>query len=220
MKTEAPPDAAAPNSSDAALFDQVATLPRWFSPDALRPVIDVNRRLLSLMQTSPVQLQLPAPLVQQVHSLDEVAVERLAGCPCLLVDVGFLKHRRGELIQRAQLKPLAVSAGRPAPALLTALARMTCWVAWHYARLYPAPAHLVLGMSPAVRHAFNALAIDELDELSAARSHRLRPRWLNNPAMWTALITAIKNQKPAIGAHARVLQLALGDLEDDRLKIS
>jgi hypothetical protein len=204
-------------SSDAALFEQMARLPRWFSAAALQPVADINRRVLALMVAEPAPLRVPPHIAQSLRCLDPSALEQIARCPCLLVDAGFRDEQRWKSLRRAasgaeeSLLPVASPS-------VVCLARLTFFVAWHYLRCYPEPATLVIGVRTGVGQALSALTIDELDRLAQTHSDWVQPRWMDRPSAWEKLISTSKAGGRPLGADLRGLQLALGELLDGAIE--
>ncbi len=199
-------------SSDAALFDQMGRLPRWFSAAALQPIRDINRRMLGLMAARPPGLPVANEIAEALRLLPASALERIAQCPCLLVSAGFEDDERwrGAKALAETLRSVDV-AHTPAERSVTALARGTLFVAWHYARTYPEAAGLVTGTRTASREALCDLTLDDLEQLAAARSEWIQPRWANRPSTWQRLLEASDTSTRPCTAELRGLQLVLGE---------
>lgn len=200
------------SSNDAALFEDASRLPRWFTPEALQPVRDINRRMLRLMTALPTMFLLAEDISTGLIALPAQALDRLALCPCLLVDAGFHDERRWSAAAEvaAKLRSASTTEERGPPAVV-ALARAALFVAWHFAHTYVDAADLVIGTRPTTARALRALSLEDLEQLATAHSDWIQPRWADRPGCWQQLLLAVQTSTGSFTGELRGLQLMLGE---------
>lgn len=184
------------------------------APGALAPLVEINDLALELMalRASEEATALPAILREPVdlwRALSADRRRRLAGCPFLLVDIGFdgAGHAsRGALEGvREREEPALWFAGEALPRL----SYLTLTYAWHLARTRRLAARFVLGLPDDSADWLAGLTLRQLGECLECSPRFLRPRWAANPAVWRHLLTAAASEEPADFELARLRGIQL-----------
>ena len=175
----------------------------------LRPLAEINQRMLESLQLAalagaaePRMPRLVMLLSEHWRRLDTAALQRLAGCPYLLVDAGFGQPERWE----QQLMPSVREAPGDSAYFQgpegIALIRRTLVFAWHLARSNRLGARVLLGMGARSAERIADSRLQDLDALAERGPSWILPRWEQQPTIWRQLIQAAR------GAHAGQLRLA------------
>ena len=182
----------------------------WCSTKTLAALVEVNELCIEVLcnlahdDTSAPSIPLVEHLRDALRSLDAQARRRAAQCPVLLVDVEF---RSTDWWQYVRRHPNTRRIAESSPSLprkpAIQLMRAALTLAWHTARFERETASLILGMSPAVADVVGAHNLREIDQLSQAYPHRVRPRWADRIVTWRALLLAAQGT----GATWRDLQI-------------
>jgi hypothetical protein len=194
--------------------------PRWFAPEALRPIHDLNRRLLSILVEESRRrdgaTSSTAALGEQLVSLDEEILWRLARVPISLVDAEFQLDEAWSAAAAGKRRDTVQLSESPLPrARALELAALTFGFAATTARSSRESARLIFGMSPVVADAFAGFTVDVVNWLGQARAHWVRPRWHDRPQEWRRLIETAEHAEaarlPPVGVRA--MNRLLADLE-------
>lgn len=164
-----------------------------FAADALRPIHELNRRLLSILIDEARKPAGTTPSVsvlgQQLGRLPDEMQSRLAGIPISLVDAGFLLEHRWASIaagSRHEKDSPISELVLPRPRALE-LAPVLFSLAASTARTSRESARLIFGMSLATADAFGQFTVPTVQWLGQARAHWVRPRWHCHPDIWGRL---------------------------------
>ncbi len=199
------------------------TTPTWEAQSGLgaatlESVLEVNEQVLTLLQAQ-CRAGGGWPLMRELNdlllNLDPQSMRRAAASTVLLADAGFADAALwsaaviGAVNDRLQHRPdpfFTVSGS-------VALMRRVATEAWHLARSQPAAARLLLGVSAANIEVIAGCSLGRLTELAETRSHWLRPRWENRPAIWCDLLRMAANNETGSLERMRVrgLQLLAAD---------
>ena len=186
----------------------------WLDAATLESVLEANEQALTLL-SAQCQRDDSAPLICKVKdlllSLDPKSLRRAATSAVLLVDAGFADARLwssavvGAVHDRPQSEP---------PPFFTvdgsvALMRLVVTQAWHLARSQPAAARLLFGLSALNLEVLGSCTLSRLIHLAETRSHWLRPRWEDRPAVWSDLLRVAGSEarRPLERMRVRGLQL-------------
>lgn len=195
-----------------------APMPRLFAPEALRPLHNLNRRLLDILVDESrrgTSVETIAALGKHLASLDEEVLWRLARVPISLVDAEFHHEEawHGVTIGRHSGHELFESPLPRARAL--ELAGLTFGLASTTAQASQECARLMFGMSPAVANSFANFTVDVVQWLGQGRAHWIRPRWHDLPLDWHRLIQTAEHAEivrlPPVAIRA--MNRLLADLE-------
>jgi hypothetical protein len=174
----------------------------------LAPIAEINQDLLAalrataLSDTQPRCPRLLAELREEWSRLDPAALEALARCPYLLLDV-FTAGRRWETFLGSVLEEAAPSGYFTAAEGITLL-RRTLLLGWHMARANRLGARLLLGMSATCAERLGNTRLQELENLAEQGASGLAPRWEQQPRVWQQLLRA--------AAQGQALQLRAAQL--------
>ncbi|HTW73817.1 MAG TPA: hypothetical protein VMD56_02720 [Steroidobacteraceae bacterium] len=180
----------------AALAGAAGTLGAAHTGVPLEPAAGVAAR-------APALLSQLAPLWQ---ALDAAALRRLAGCPYLLIDVGFDQPERWERLQACAVRDSPADGYFRGPEGV-ALLRRTLVFAWHLARSNRLGARVLLGMGPRTAECIAQLRLQDLDTLPERGCPWAAPRWERRPQVWRQLLGA------ATGPQAQLQYVQLHGLQ-------
>jgi hypothetical protein len=191
----------------------------------LRPVIELNELLLGVLRTRAAGLPdvpacagpaalAPPRLVRELRPLwcaaDDVALQRLARCPFLLLDAGFGEPGCWEqrvtdgafLDGGAARRYFASTEG-------IALVRHALVFARHLARSDRLSARLLLALAPECAERLAARSLRELETLAELAPTWIHPRWEGQPLVWRQMLeAAVQGPEEALGrVYSRGLQL-------------
>jgi hypothetical protein len=195
----------------------------WLDDDTLRPLSEINLRCVQLLAAQAAVAAgggrgngLAATELRPLwKGLDERALQRLAGCPYSLVDVGFADPERWRGVQHGAVNDLPRAAGCVCfdAGGGQILLRQVLMYGWHLARAHRQVARVVFGMTPAVAASVAALSLQELDRIADRYVHWLRPRWDSRPQIWKLLLTGAGDTGNLALQQATLhgLQLIAGD---------
>jgi hypothetical protein len=165
---------------------------RW-DGNLLEPLAEINEEVLEALLAPPTAGVLAAPgsLAWQWRGLALEARRRAAGCPFLLLDLGFARPGlwRGGTGQVAT-GTLGVAEAVPVTRLAPALLHRALLFAWHLVRVHRQAARISLGMGPHAAEALAARRLGELEQLAQQQPAWLQPRWADRPALWQAWLAA------------------------------
>jgi hypothetical protein len=191
----------------------------WLGAETLESVLEVNEQVLALLHAQCLAGDNRPPLSREVNdllvNLDQRSLQRAAATAVLLVDVGFADPGLwsaaviGAVNDRVQMEPTPFFTVDGSVALM----RLVMAHAWHLARSQPAAARLLLGFSAANLAVIGGCTLSRLTRLAETRSHWLRPRWENRPAVWCDLLRMAGNGESGAlkRMRARGLQLLAAD---------
>ena len=134
---------------------------------------------------------------------------RMAGCPFLLIEIGF-----DELAPRSHGTLAGVREAREevrwfVEESLPRLSYLTLTYAWHLVRTRRFAARIVLGLREDCIEWLAALSLRQLGECLECSPRFLRPRWAGNPEVWRHLLTAAASAEPADFELARLRGMQL-----------
>jgi hypothetical protein len=184
----------------------------------LAPVSEINEQLLQHLRELALRApsdgavdppRLVAALREQWCALELDAQQRLAACPCLLLDAGFAQPQRWERIDGCGVMDGEDRNAYFNDAIGIALVRRTLVLAWHLARANRVAARVLLGMSPAAAERIAACRLAELEAVAQRAPAWITPRWEQQPLVWRQLIGAASQRHSLLlrPAQLRGLQL-------------
>lgn len=143
------------------------------------------------------------------RALGAVQRRRLAGCPFLLIEIGF-----DEFLPLSRGAPGGVRESREevqwfAEESLPRLSYLTLTYAWHLVQTRRFAARIVLGLRDDSVEWLAALSLRQLGECLECSPHFLRPRWARSPEVWRYLLTAAASAEPADFELARLRGMQL-----------
>jgi len=196
----------------------IAPIPRVFAPEALRPLHNLNRRLLDIVVDEwrrGSSVASIAVLGEQLASLDDEILWRLARVPVSLVDAEFRCSEAWYAVTIGTHSDHEVSESPLPRARALELAGLTFGLAATTARASWESARLMFGMRPAVADAFADFTVDLVQWLGQSRAHWVRPRWYDLPQEWCRLIATAEHAEIARlpPVSIRAVNRLLADLE-------
>jgi hypothetical protein len=178
--------------------------------EVFETLVDLNGQCLELLAE---QALVPASqgnlLLRQVadlwRTLDAEARVRAAGCPYLLVDLGFSDPGRWQWAGSQHIGDAerSYSAFFTVPRALT-VARQVFIYAWHLARSRSAAAQLLVGMPPHCTQLISACTLPQIHSLAERHSDWLRPRWPNRIKVWRELLLSASSGEVLALENARM----------------
>jgi hypothetical protein len=181
-----------------------ALLAGYWDGELLRPVAEINQRLLESLRASALSAtgtrhppRLLAATAQEWCELDALALQRLAGSPCLLLDAGFDQPERWGRLPADAVRDAAADDGYFAGAQGVALVRRALLFAWHLAHANRLCARVLLGMSARAADAIAAVGLQDLDALAERGVPWIRPRWEQQPLVWRQLLRCARQGSDA-----------------------
>lgn len=210
-----PPMTAVANESRHWLANAV------LSAAVLEPLHELNRRWLTLlMQTPrlwPVRsggTRLPDAVGATLIALTPERCVEIARCPFSLFTASFNDgaYWRGIAGNTAVHEPgPGAQEGAPEEALVS-FAELALFYAWHLARVNPAAARIVLGMTDQTLSAFEMLTLTTLQNLAASGQHLLAPRWPDRAGFWLQLLEPASSASPPLDVRLVGLQMMAAEL--------
>jgi hypothetical protein len=204
---------------------------RWDS--GLRgPIAEINELLLEVLRaaaaTPPVVNgataafaatgesvpRLVSGLRQGWCSLDRASMQRLADCPYLLLDAGFMAPERWDAAALSLDRHGAVMDGGAVRGYFggaagVALLRRTLSLAWHVARSNPLSARMMFGMSSDCAERIGTSGLRHLEALAELSPAWMAPRWEAQPVIWRQMIQAAVGGSDAALRRVRLRGLQL-----------
>jgi hypothetical protein len=175
------------------------------SAAVLEPLHELNRRWLALLvrmpRLWPVRsggARLPDPVGATLIALTPERCLEIARCPFSLFTASF----NDGAYWRAVAGNTAVHESQPSEPegsgedALVSFAELALFYAWHLARVNPAAARIVLGMTDQTLAAFEMLTLTTLQNLAASGQHLLAPRWPYRSGFWLQLLESNSNPPP------------------------
>lgn len=194
----------------------------WFGQDLLAELQIVNLKTVHWLRALARQDAAATPraaLLAENRSLwlalDDVAMAQLSACPCALTDAEFANSATWESIAAAAVRDSAPRAQREAGVVLLddaagrQLARLTVNLGWHLARHRPLAATVTLGMCSGTVQQLQGMRLATVDVLPDWLPALVRPRWHDEPRIWTYLLEAAISAAPLRLESARVGALQL-----------
>jgi len=194
----------------------------WLRAETLQTLAAVNEQCLQLLcEQSAHDSSGGGALTRELTGLwgilDAPARARAARCPCLLMDVGFMRASRWRWSRDSQVRDSERIAEPGAffsvPATVGVM-RLVLTYAWHLACSQSAAARLLLGMSGRSVELIAGCTLSEVTQLAERSPQWLVPRWPDYLPFWRELLTA------AVGADRvalertglRAVQLLAGEI--------
>jgi hypothetical protein len=193
--------------------------PRWFAPEALKPIHELNRSLLAILIEEAGKSRATPALVAVGEQLEQVPAQvlaRLAELPISLVDADFQADDAWSNLDAGYRTHSGHTSASylPRPRAFE-LAALTFGLASATAHASPESARLIFGMTPRVADAFAHFGVEVVQWISQARAHWIRPRWHDKPHFWKRLIATAAQPEgarlPPVGVRA--MNRLLADLE-------
>ena len=151
---------------------------------------------------------LAASIAAGVAALDLRGRVAAAGCPYTLFNMGF---DDGEFWRGIAVGGRGSGSGSGGGGLgeEAPFARTAVFLAWHLAHSGEFAAALVLGMTPAVQQAWQALPLSAIERAALAGCARLEARWARHHRFWPRLLGAAARASPDELGGVRLLGLQL-----------
>lgn len=190
-----------------------------FSPAALRPLHNLNRRLFEILidewrraRGGPPAI---AALGELLAALDDKVLRRLASVPICWVDAEFLNADAWSATALTGRASHALSESPLPRARALEVAGLTYALASSTAKASADAACIMFGMRPAVADAFAGFSVEMVHRLGQSRAHWVKPRWCETPQDWQRLITTAEHAEAARlpSVSLRALNRLLADLE-------
>ena len=194
----------------------------WFGLDLLAELQMVNLKTIHWLRALARQGGAATPGAAMLAdnsalwlALDDAAAAQLSVCPCALTDAEFANSATWESIAAAAVRDWAPQAQRDAGAILLddaagrQLARLTVNLGWHLARHRPLAATVALGMCSGTLQQLQGMRLAAVDVLPDWLPALVRPRWHDEPRVWSYLLEAAISAAPLRLESARVGALQL-----------
>jgi len=192
--------------------------PRWFDPEALRPLHNLNHRLFEVVidewRRGPAPPDI-ATLGAKLARLDDGLLWRLARVPVCWIDAEFSREE-GWTETDASTGTVPTLPDCPLPrARALELAGVTFALAAATAKESRETACIMFGMRPKVADSFARFSVETLHRLGQTHAHWVRPRWYETPQDWDRMIATAEHADVARlpPVSLRVLNRMLADLE-------
>jgi len=182
-----------------------------FAAEVSRPLRELNMLFLEMMIESASDVSanarptLVTALTHELQRLTAAARERLASCPVALLDLGFGEQPwSAASVSKRPYRTAAVS-GEFGKIAAIRVASATLTLGWTLARWRTEVACIVFGMSESAIHQVSALGGPQsIHQWAEANSHRVRPRWEEQPRIWWKLLRIALE-----GPHGRLPPLSM-----------
>ncbi|HEY3731642.1 MAG TPA: hypothetical protein VGL28_10345 [Steroidobacteraceae bacterium] len=185
----------------------------------LAPVSEINEQMLQYLRELALRAPLDgsadgvprliAALREQWCALETDAQQRLAACPCLLLDAGFAQPQRWDRIGSCGVMDVEDRSAYFKDAVGVAVVRRTLVLAWHLARANRVTARVLLGMSTAAAERIAACRLADLEALAQRAPAWITPRWEQQPLVWRQLIEAASRRQTLLLRQAQLRGLQL-----------
>jgi hypothetical protein len=200
-------------------------------PQSFAPLFDLNRQTIALLvdiSATPLSDRIwPGwrTLGNELGRLDATRREDLARCPFALIDAALHEAPRCSQVDRAEphqgelpFSPILLQTR------LDHLAHAAWLLAWHLVRTDVIAARLVFAMDSASTSLMTQVTLTDIRRIAheQVRNGRVRPRWHNQPDIWSRLMhTARSSQRDTFAnVTTRGLQLFLQELLVDEHRIT
>ena len=191
------------------------------SAAVLEPLHELNRRWLALLMHMPRLWparggsgRLPDPVGATLIALTPERCVEIARCPFSLFTASF----NDGAYWRAIAGNIAVHEPRPGAQEgaseegLVNFAQLALFYAWHLARVNPAAARIVLGMTDQTLSAFEMLTLTTLQNIAASGQQLLTPRWPERAGFWLQLLEPASSAPPPVDVRLIGLQMMAAEL--------
>jgi hypothetical protein len=174
--------------------------PQWFCDEELKPLWQVNARLMEALVarngTGPLPCSLSSDVRERLRDLGDSGRQRLVQLPCLLVDGGFHDVQQWLSAEAALNEGIVTGAAGGWSQSVTGitLARETLHLAWYWSRTYADAVQGVLGASRPCAAMIAKLDLLSLDTLASTYGDWFRVRWEDRPGFWRTLIALVQNE--------------------------
>ena len=167
------------------------------SAAVLEPLHELNGRWLALLARTPrlwtvgaTGSRLPDPVSLSLLALTPEQCVEIARCPFSLFTASFNDgvYWHGIAGNTAVHEPQPRETETSGKAALTGFAELALFYAWHLARVNPAAARIVLGMTDQTLAAFEVMTLSALQELAASAQDLFAPRWPERSGFWLRLL--------------------------------
>jgi hypothetical protein len=185
------------------------------SATVLEPLHELNRRWLAVLASTPrlwtahaASPRLPDPVGAGLLALTPEQCVAIGRCPFSLFTASFNDgvYWRGIAGNTAVHEPEPAASEGAARDALMSFAELALFYAWHLARVNPAAARIVLGMTDQTLGVFGTLTLTTLQRLAMTNPGLFAPRWPERSAFWMRLLDA--HPDPA-AADVRLLGLQM-----------
>ena len=175
------------------------------SAAVLEPLHELNRRWLTLLMHLPRLWpvrgsgnRLPDPVGAILIALTPERCVEIARCPFSLFTASFNDgaYWRGIAGNAAVHEPGPEAHEEAPEEALVSFAELALFYAWHLARVNPAAARIVLGMTDQTLSAFETLTLTTLQNLAASGHPLLTPRWPDRAGFWLQLLEPASSGSP------------------------
>lgn len=197
------------------------------SAAVLEPLHELNGSWLALLARSPrlwparaASSRLPDPVGARLMALTPEECVKIARCPFSLFTASFNDgvYWRGVAGNTAVHEPPPAPADAPARDELMSFAELALFYAWHLARVNPAAARIVLGMTDQTLAAFETLALTTLQNLAASGRELFAPRWPERARFWLQLLESTPDIPVPADVRLVGLQMMAAELSTALLK--
>jgi hypothetical protein len=191
------------------------------SAAVLEPLHELNRRWLALLMRVPRlwpvrsgSARLPDPVGATLIALTPERCVEIARCPFSLFTASFNDgvYWRDVAGNSAVREPHADPGNEPTHDDLVSFAELALFYAWHLARVNPAAARIVLGMSDQTLAAFEVLTLTTLQNVATAADQLFAPRWPERAAFWLQLLESRASSTAPADVRLVGLQMIAADL--------
>lgn len=181
---------------------------------------EINERCLEAM-TAVARADTAPPFPMSIHVREllrssSTEMRRLAASRrFVLIDMGFRDtqwwlSQLGQTNRSSRCSTWGSSFARREG---TALARSILMLAWHGANSDPESTRIAFGMTAEVLHLIGHAQLRDLDRIAERHYRCVRPRWVDRPWVWRALLEAARegSAEALLAVDLHGLQLMTGD---------
>ena len=193
----------------------------WLHAETLESLAEVNEQCLELLCDQAAITRVNPAMLAELRSLwgglDASARRRIARCPCLLLDAGFVSAARWAAVHERRVhdreRPPPEVAFFTVPRTVPVM-RLVLTYAWFLARTQSVAARLLLGMSGQCVRLIGACTLREVTLLAEGQPQWLKPRWPEQSSVWRELLTTAGSGEPQALERLRMrgVQLLAGEV--------